>query len=71
MFVVRVQVMFKVEELKLRIFGLLSLDHDLHLTTMLTDEFGRLLDNCVKSVTSRLRNRAMKENQFPSLWLVL
>ena len=45
--VVRVQVVVKLEEVKLRVVGLFGLDDDLHLWSLVGDEEGRLLDDDV------------------------
>ena len=45
--VVQVEWVLKVHELKLHIFGLLRLDHDLHLDAMLCNEHCCLLNACV------------------------
>lgn len=55
MFVVRVQMMLEVKELKLGILGLFRFDHDLHLTTVFAYKLCCFLDYCVQSVTGRLK----------------
>lgn len=59
MFVVRVQLVLKVEELKLRILRLFRFNHDLHLTSMFAHKLGRLLDNRVQLVPGGLQSGSM------------
>lgn len=60
MFVVRVEVVLKVEELKLWIVGLFRLNHDLHLTAMGADKLGRLLNQRIEFSALRLSEEIQK-----------
>lgn len=60
MFVVRIQLVVKMQEVKLWVAGLLCLQHDLHLNPVLSDEAGCLLNASILLYTRRLFQTQME-----------